>query len=82
MQETIIKIEGMSCGHCKAAVEKALKAVPGIETAVVNLKKSKPSSRAMQLCTRCVKQLKMPVMMFFDLEKDNQRLNNCFDSLA
>ena len=37
MQETIIKIEGMSCGHCKAAVEKALKAVPGVETAVVNL---------------------------------------------
>ncbi|MHC1717755.1 MAG: heavy-metal-associated domain-containing protein [Acidaminococcaceae bacterium] len=37
MQETIIKIEGMSCGHCKAAVEKALKAVPGVETAVVDL---------------------------------------------
>ncbi|MHC1715511.1 MAG: cation transporter, partial [Acidaminococcaceae bacterium] len=35
MQETIIKIEGMSCGHCKAAVEKALKAVAGVETAVV-----------------------------------------------
>ena len=39
MQETIIKIEGMSCGHCKAAVEKALKAVPGIETALVDLEK-------------------------------------------
>lgn len=37
MQEVIIKIEGMSCGHCKAAVEKALKAVPGVETAVVDL---------------------------------------------
>ena len=39
MQETIIKIEGMSCGHCKAAVEKALKAVDGVETAVVDLEK-------------------------------------------
>lgn len=39
MQETIIKIEGMSCGHCKAAVEKALKAVTGVETAVVDLEK-------------------------------------------
>ncbi len=39
MSETIIKIEGMSCGHCKAAVEKALKSVPGVETAVVDLEK-------------------------------------------
>ena len=39
MQETIIKIEGMSCVHCKAAVEKALKAVAGVETAVVDLEK-------------------------------------------
>lgn len=39
MQETIIKIEGMSCGHCKAAVEKALKAVAGVETAVADLEK-------------------------------------------
>lgn len=33
----ILKVEGMSCGHCKAAVEKALKAVDGVEDAVVNL---------------------------------------------
>ena len=39
MKEAIIKIEGMSCGHCKAAVEKALKAVAGVETAVVDLEK-------------------------------------------
>ena len=39
MQETIIKIEGMSCGHCKAAVEKALKAVAGVENAGVDLEK-------------------------------------------
>ena len=33
----IMKIEGMSCGHCKAAVEKALKAIDGVENAVVDL---------------------------------------------
>jgi copper chaperone CopZ len=30
-------IEGMSCGHCKAAVEKALQAVSGVVEAEVNL---------------------------------------------
>ena len=33
----ILKVEGMTCGHCKAAVEKALKALDGVEDAVVNL---------------------------------------------
>ncbi|MEL7649631.1 MAG: heavy metal translocating P-type ATPase [Sedimentibacter sp.] len=33
----VLKVEGMSCGHCKAAVEKALKAVEGVENAVVDL---------------------------------------------
>lgn len=32
-----LKVEGMSCGHCKAAVEKALKAVDGVDNAVVDL---------------------------------------------
>jgi copper chaperone CopZ len=36
MKKTL-KVEGMSCGHCKAAVEKALKAVDGVEDAVVSL---------------------------------------------
>lgn len=35
----IIKIEGMSCNHCKMAVEKALKAVAGVESAQVDLEK-------------------------------------------
>jgi len=30
-------VEGMSCGHCKAAVEKALKGIDGVESAVVDL---------------------------------------------
>ena len=29
-----IKIEGMTCGHCTAAVEKALSGVPGVEKVI------------------------------------------------
>ena len=37
-EETMtIKIEGMMCMHCKAAVEKALQAVAGVETVEVSL---------------------------------------------
>lgn len=32
-----ISIEGMSCGHCSARVEKALKAVNGVAKVEVNL---------------------------------------------
>ena len=35
--ETVIRVNGMMCGHCKAAVEKACKAVPGTQDAVVSL---------------------------------------------
>jgi copper chaperone len=38
-QETILKIEGMSCGHCKMSVEKALQGVPGVVSASVDLEK-------------------------------------------
>ncbi|EFW38132.1 heavy metal translocating P-type ATPase [Treponema phagedenis] len=38
MESTTIKIEGMSCGHCSARVEKALNALEGV-TATVNLEK-------------------------------------------
>jgi copper chaperone len=33
MSETILKVEGMKCMHCKMSVEKALKAVPGVTEA-------------------------------------------------
>ena len=33
----VLKIEGMVCGHCKARVEKALKAVAGVETVDISL---------------------------------------------
>ena len=36
--ETVLKVEGMMCTHCKAAVEKACKSVPGVTDAVVDLK--------------------------------------------
>ena len=32
-----IHIEGMSCGHCVAHVEEALRALPGVESVAVSL---------------------------------------------
>lgn len=37
MSDTVLKIEGMSCNHCKMSVEKALKKVAGVEKAEVDL---------------------------------------------
>ncbi|AWR88168.1 MULTISPECIES: CopZ family metallochaperone [Meiothermus] len=34
---TELKVEGMSCGHCKISVEKALKSVPGVQKVEVFL---------------------------------------------
>jgi Cu+-exporting ATPase len=34
---TVIRVDGMMCGHCKAMVEKVCKAVPGTVDAVVDL---------------------------------------------
>jgi len=31
MTEKTFGVEGMSCGHCKAAVEKELNGLPGVE---------------------------------------------------
>jgi len=39
MSDTILKIEGMTCMHCKMSVEKALKGVPGVTGARVDLAK-------------------------------------------
>ena len=36
MKKTI-KIDGMHCNHCKMRVEKALKTINGITSAIVNL---------------------------------------------
>ncbi len=39
VMEQVIMVEGMMCPHCKAAVEKACKAVPGTTDAIVDLQK-------------------------------------------
>lgn len=39
MTQKTIHIEGMHCGHCTASVEKALKALPGVEAVTVSLEK-------------------------------------------
>lgn len=40
MGETILKIEGLKCMHCKMAVEKALKGVSGVTSVQVDLSKN------------------------------------------
>ncbi len=35
--QTTITITGMTCGHCTAAVTKALQSIPGVERAEVSL---------------------------------------------
>ncbi len=37
MKFKVVTIEGMSCKHCEAAVEKALKAVVGVDSVSVEL---------------------------------------------
>ena len=34
--ESIIKVEGMTCGHCKQAVETALNNLDGVQSATVD----------------------------------------------
>ena len=46
MMEKVIHIEGMHCGHCTAAVEKALHALPGVESAVADLEKKEARVKA------------------------------------
>jgi len=36
MQATTLKVTGMTCNHCVMSVTKALKQVPGVETADVS----------------------------------------------
>ncbi|MGP4041015.1 copper chaperone CopZ [Gracilibacillus sp. D59] len=37
MEQTTLKVQGMTCGHCKASVEGALKELAGVSNAEVNL---------------------------------------------
>ncbi|MBM4249470.1 MAG: heavy-metal-associated domain-containing protein [Euryarchaeota archaeon] len=37
--ELVLKVEGMTCGHCKMHVEKALSGLKGVKSATVDLGK-------------------------------------------
>ncbi len=37
MEQTVLKIEGMTCDHCKSAVKTALKELEGVSDVEVNL---------------------------------------------
>lgn len=39
MQEIIINIEGMSCPHCKMALEKAIGQLEGVQSVEIDLEK-------------------------------------------
>ncbi|KTT85000.1 copper chaperone CopZ [Mammaliicoccus sciuri] len=39
MYKEFIKVHGMSCGHCKQSIEKALNELDGVNSSVVNLSK-------------------------------------------
>jgi copper chaperone CopZ len=38
--KTVLSVTGMSCGHCVAAVTKALEEVPGVESVAVSLEQA------------------------------------------
>jgi len=40
MKKETLKIQGMTCNHCVMRVAKALKAVPGVQDAQVDLQKA------------------------------------------
>ncbi len=37
MSKSVLKVEGMSCGHCKMTVEKAVSSLKGVADARVDL---------------------------------------------
>ncbi len=43
MAKTTLKIQGMTCNHCVMRVAKALKTVPGVQDAQVDLQKGEAS---------------------------------------
>jgi copper ion binding protein len=43
MAKKTLKIQGMTCNHCAMRVSKALKAVPGVQDAQVDLEKGEAS---------------------------------------
>ncbi len=39
--QTVLNITGMTCGHCRAAVESAIREVPGVQAVHVDLEQAK-----------------------------------------
>ncbi len=37
MNQTVLWVEGMTCGHCQHSVQEALASLPGVSQAEVNL---------------------------------------------
>jgi len=37
MERTVLKVEGMSCSHCENAIKKAVGAIDGVGSVVVDL---------------------------------------------
>ena len=56
--ETVIKVEGMMCPHCKARVESVCKAVEGTVDAVVDLQQKQVTVTG----TACIEQLKKAIV--------------------
>lgn len=40
MATTTLKVQGMTCNHCVMRVQKALKAMPGVQDARIDLQKA------------------------------------------
>ena len=51
MKETRLRIPDMSCGHCVAAVQRALETLEGVETVEVSLDTKVANIRAIQELT-------------------------------
>jgi copper chaperone len=59
MEKTTINISGMSCGHCKNAVENILKEATGVKNVIVDLASAKAevNFEGSQTSTETLKQL-------------------------
>ena len=65
--EKKMKIEGMKCMHCKANVEKALAAVPGVTGAEVSLEEKTAAEARVELGS-------VPAVIRMDAEVADQAL--------
>lgn len=43
MEKTVLRVEGMSCGHCELAIQDAVRKLPGIEKVKASKRKKEVS---------------------------------------